>query len=431
MIGTGFASKGGIGRKSANRRIAMPTTAKRIGTAEEYLTLICERIQLTETQFNTAVRRYRAVGEHLTEKETALDKLSPKVSPQGSMLQRTTIRPMRLGKEVVPFDLDTVCRCDFDPFAKTSQSLYGSVLSRLQSKQEYKDRIEEAQKEFGTSGKCIRLAYTSDDFYLDVVPTCVDRSDSEGIRLYMCDPTKWHGFTSPIQTWRRTDPFRFAAWFHGRCAVGTNLVEKRVVASVAPVPPQEEADVKAPLRKVVQLLKRQRDIAFLGETCRPTSIMLTTLAGRHYRGEGTIVDGLQTILDGISRQIAAAKPGRITVPNPADEIASHDGGIEDLANPLTDAAYAKFCAMIESMRKWLTALRSSTKPTDLGEALKGLAGAKVAAAVSAEVQDEVKSAGLAGSLGISASAPGIHILSEPKPIASIQPVRGNNFHKNG
>lgn len=409
----------------------MPTTATRIGTAEEYLALICEKIQLTETQFNTASRRYRAVGEHLTERETPLDRLSPNVFPQGSMLQRTTIRPMRLGKEVVPFDLDTVCRCDFDPFSKTSQSLYGSVLSRLQAKQEYKERIEEAQREFGTSGKCIRLAYTADDFYLDVVPTCVDRSDSEGIRLYMCDPTKWQGFTSPIQTWRRTDPFRFAAWFHARCAVGINLIEKRVVASVAPVPPQEEADVKAPLRKVVQLLKRQRDIAFLGETCRPTSIMLTTLAGRHYRGEGTIVDGLQTILDGISRQIASAMPGRITVPNPADEIARHDGGVEDLAKPMTDAAYTKFCTMIDSMRNWLATLRSPTKPTDLGDALKGLAGARVAAAVSAQVQDDVQSAGRAGSLGVSVAAPGIHILSEPKATAGVHPVRSNNFHKNG
>ncbi|MCB0360248.1 MAG: nucleotidyltransferase, partial [Bdellovibrionales bacterium] len=299
----------------------MPATALKIGTLDDYLDRICEEIQLRQTQFITAVRRYTAVGKQLTERESPLERLSPAVFPQGSMLQRTTIRPMRLSKQVVPYDIDTVCRCDFDPYSKTSQSLYGSVLARLVANVDFQKRIEEAKKELGTSGKCIRLAYTDDDFYLDVVPTCKDPSDAEGIRLYMCNPDRWTSFAKPIETWRRTDPFRFAAWLQVRCEVGHRLVEKRAVASVAPVPPQEEADVKAPLRRVVQLLKRVRDVEFLGDKCRPTSIMLTTLAGRHYRGEESIADGLETVVNGIASQINASRPGRIAVPNPADELA--------------------------------------------------------------------------------------------------------------
>src|ERR1043165_967273 len=229
------------------------TTAFPVGTLDDYLNRICEAIQLTDTQFNTAVRRYRRVGEWLTEKETALDRLSPEIFPQGSMLQRTTIRPMRLGKEVVPFDIDTVCRCDINPFVKTSQSLYGSVLARLMANEDFKQRIEEAQRELGTSGKCVRLAYTADDFYLDVVPTCKDPSDPEGVRLLMCDPSKWHAPKNPIDTWRRTDPFRFAAWLQARCETGRPLATKRAMASVAPGPDRKEVDVKAPLRRVIQL----------------------------------------------------------------------------------------------------------------------------------------------------------------------------------
>jgi hypothetical protein len=107
----------------------------------------------------------------------------------------------------------------------------------------------------------------------------------------------------PIDTWRRTDPFRFAAWLQARSEVRGVVAEKRIVASVAPVPPQEEVDVKAPLRLITQLLKRQRDIDFIADTCRPTSILLTTLAGLHYRGETSIADGLETVLNGISAQI--------------------------------------------------------------------------------------------------------------------------------
>jgi hypothetical protein len=408
----------------------MSTTALKIGTLDDYLNRICEEIQLRETQFNMAVKRYRRVGEWLTEKETPMDHLSPEIFPQGSMLQRTTIRPMRVGKEVVPFDIDTVCRCDFDPFAKTSQSLYGSVLARLIGNDDFKHRIEEAQKEIGTSGKCVRLAYTDDDFYLDVVPTCKDPSDPEGIRLYMCNPDKWQNYTKPIETWRRTDPFRFAAWLQVKCEIGRRLVEKRAVASVAPVPPQEEADVKAPLRRVVQLLKRQRDLDFLGDKCRPTSIMLTTLAGRHYRGEESIADGLETVLNGISAQINAAGSGRITVPNPADEMAPHDGGIEDLAKPLDEAAYSKFCKMIEKMRTALAAARSAHGVPKLYPVLARAFGESVVKRAFNSAEEAVKKASAAGLLGASVAGSQIHVLTEAKAYGAVQPVRGSDFHRN-
>lgn len=408
----------------------MATTAILIGSLDDYLNRICEEIQLRESQFNMAVRRYRRVGEWLTERDTAMDRLSPEVFPQGSMLQRTTIRPMRINKEVVPFDIDTVCRCDFDPYNKSSQSLYGSVLARLLANDDFKLRIEEAQKELGTSGKCVRLAYTTDDFYLDVVPTCKDPSDSEGIRLYMCNPDRWYSYSRPIETWKRTDPFRFAAWLQTRCEVGRRLVEKRVVASVAPVPPQEEVDVKAPLRRIIQLLKRQRDRDFLGDKCRPTSIMLTTLAGRHYRGEESIAEGLETVLRGISHQINSARPERISVPNPADELAPHDGGIEDLAKPLDQAAYEKFCKMIETMSRALSEARSAKGVPKLYPILAQSFGESVVKRAFNSSEEDVKKASSTGLLGTSVGGSQIHVLAEPKASGAIQPVRGSDFHGN-
>jgi|GEM_PF-4786340 len=407
----------------------MPSTNVQIGTLDDYLDRICEQIQVTETQFQTAVKRYRHVGQWLTEKETPLDRLSPAVFPQGSMLQRTTIRPMRIGKETVPFDIDTVCRCEFDPFGKTSQSLYGSVLARLIAHADFERRIQEAQKELGTSGKCVRLAYTDDDFYLDVVPTCKDPSDPEGIRLYMCNPDKWQKYSKPIETWKRTDPFRFAAWLQVRSEVGRRLVEKRVVASVAPVPPQEEADVKAPLRRVAQLIKRMRDVDFLGDKCRPTSIMLTTLAGRHYRGEVSIADGLDTVLNGIAAQISAAGSGRITVPNPADELAPHDGGVEDLAKPLDAAAYDKFCKMIEKMRRVLAAAKSAQGVPKLFPVLSESFGQSVVKRAFNSAEEAVRKASGGGLLGASVGTSQIHVLTEPKYQNAVQPVRGSDFHQ--
>lgn len=398
-----------------------------VGTLDEYLSRICEQIQLTETQFLTAVKRYRVVGKWLTETETHLDRLGPEIFPQGSMLQRTTIRPMRLGQDVVPFDIDTVCRCTIDPYVRTSQSLYGSVQSRLLANADFAERNREAQDKLGTSGKCIRLAYTSDDFYLDVVPACKDPSDPEGRRLLMCEPKRWHDHKKPIDTWRRTDPFRFAAWLQARCEIRGVLSEKRIVASVAPVPPQEEVDVKAPLRLITQLLKRQRDIDFIADTCRPTSILLTTLAGLHYRGEESIAEGLETVLNGILAQIAMAGSRRIVVPNPADEIAPHDGGVEDLAAPLDDVAYGKFCATIGKMQRMLAEAKAARGVPSLYPILAESFGDKVVKRAFNASEDSVKMASKTGVLG-AAGATGLHILPEPKAVSGIQPVPSHNFH---
>jgi len=404
------------------------TTVFTPGTLDDYLNRICEMLQLTETQYQTAVKRYRRVGEWLTGKETPLDRLSPEIFPQGSMLQRTTIRPTRLGAELVPFDIDTVCRCQVDPHAKTSQSLYGSVQSRMQDNAEFKERMETARRVFGTSGKCIRLGYTDDDFYLDVVPACADPTDREGIRILMCEPSKWGNTSKPIETWRRTDPFRFAAWLQAKSATVKRIVEKRMLSGVAPVPPQEDVDEKAPLRRIVQLLKRQRDVDFIGEKCRPTSIMLTTLAGRHYRGEESIADGLGTVLDGIAAQINSAKPGRITVNNPADEMAPHDGGVEDLAKPLDEAAYAKFCNMIGNMRRMLEKARAARGVPQLYPVLAESLGQGVVKRAFNAAEEAVQKASAAGLLGASVGAPGIKVLGEPKVTGGVQPIPGSNFH---
>jgi hypothetical protein len=169
---------------------------------------------------------------------------------------------------------------------------------------------------------------------------------------------------------------------------------------------------------------------FLGDNCRPTSIMLTTLAGRHYRGEESIADGLETVLNGISAQINAAGSGRITVPNPADEMAPHDGGIEDLAKPLDATAYSKFCKMIEKMRTALAAARTAHGVSKLYPVLAQAFGESVVKRAFNSAEEAVKKASAAGLLGASVAGSQIHVLTEAKARGAVQPVRGSDFHGN-
>lgn len=382
-------------------------------TADDYLNELCEQVQLSETQFNTATKRYHRVGEHLTAADSNLDRLSPEVFPQGSMLLRTTVRPLRKDREVVPFDLDAVCLCNVDPRSMSSKSLYSRIETRLLASADYAKRLS-------AEPKCLRLEYEADDFYLDVVPACKDPQDPAGIRLLIPDRAKWTEGRQPIDTWRSTDPLRFAAWFEAQSEVQVRGSVNEALASISPVPPQEPTRVKAPLRKVVQLLKRQRDVTFLGDACRPSSILLTTLGGNHYRGQPGLAESMVLVLMGIDGQIRAAGAARIKVPNPVEPR-------EDLAAPMTEAAYAKFVAMVRDMITRISLIRKPLKPTDLGESLLGLAGPKAAATASGAVQDRIQAAASNEKLGVGIGAPAIHVV-RGAALGGVATAAANTFH---
>lgn len=379
---------------------------------------ICAHIQITDTQHTAAEKRYQRVGEWLTEEDTKFDrKLAPEVFPQGSMQLRTTVRPVRAGEEVVPFDLDAVCLCDVDPRTTSSKTLYNMVLQRLQLEEDFKGRLK-------PKSKCITLNYKSDDFCLDVVPACVDPSDSEKIRVMIAEQDMWEKEVPPIQTWKATDPKRFDSWLEGRAPIrvvkSAARSETFASESVEDLPAKEHSIKKAPLRKISQLLKHQRNLKFMGSKGQPSSIFLTTLAGNHYGGQGDLTEGLECVLLGIRREILAASPKRIVVYNPSDLPRQ----IEDLAAPMTDKAYQMFREMIGEMVQQLQQLKEGK---DSLESLKKMAGARVAKVVSGDIQTGVERARSAGTLGVGA-AQSILLLETPKPSTGISIVPKNNFH---
>jgi hypothetical protein len=87
------------------------------------------------------------------------------------------------------------------------------------------------------------------------------------------------------------------------------------------------------------------------------------------------------------------------VPNPADEIAPHDGGVEDLAAPLDDAAYQKFCAMIGKMQRMLAEAKAARGVPNLYPILAESFGDKVVKRAFNASEDAVKMASKTGVLG--------------------------------
>ncbi|CAN5651536.1 hypothetical protein BH20ACI3_BH20ACI3_28170 [soil metagenome] len=106
---------------------------------------------------------------------------------------------------------------------------------------------------------------------MDILPACPD-PEAGGTCILVPD--------REARSWKASNPKGHAAWFEAQAQVTAHTIKRYV----EPVPTQEDADEKPPLKLATQLLKRRRDIMFLDDWDNaPISIVLTTLAAQHYR----------------------------------------------------------------------------------------------------------------------------------------------------
>ena len=89
-------------------------------------------------------------------------------------------------------------------------------------------------------------------------------------------------FETDHTNWLKSNPFGYAKWFFNRAEVSST---KRVMLSEAIKPVPNFQQNKLPLQRVVQILKRHRDMMFNGDDDKPISIIITTLAARAYNKE--------------------------------------------------------------------------------------------------------------------------------------------------
>jgi hypothetical protein len=140
----------------------------------------------------------------------------------------------------------------------------------------YKPPMLEARR------RCWRINYKG-EFHMDILPAIPVVGDRGpfGSRILAVERTK--GMTVGGWSWHATDPKGYAVWFKQRMAVRLDEDRKalasRLGKKVEEIP---EFGVKTPLQRAVQLLKRHRDINLKHLECddRPTSVILTTLAGK-------------------------------------------------------------------------------------------------------------------------------------------------------
>jgi hypothetical protein len=226
---------------------------------------IGEDLDLTETQFERARQSYGAVGDWLSRSADPL-LVSVLVYLQGSSALGTAVKPV--GRR--EFDVDLICFCAGVASGVSPAILKGAVGNRLKEHATYARILEEKKR-------CWRLNYEG-DFHLDLSPTianrfCVNRGELVPDRT--------------LQEWHPTNPRAYKALFDERAALRPAFLSKHIAmqrdeATVEPFPVHET--VKGILRRMVQLLKRHRDIFYENnkEDIAPISVIITTLAMQAY-----------------------------------------------------------------------------------------------------------------------------------------------------
>ena len=87
---------------------------------------LCQQIEITETQYQTAKARYEAVGSWLSGSSSPyLDQAH--IYPQGSVALGTTIKPLASNE----FDVDLVCHLPTLPHTSDARAIKALIGTRL------------------------------------------------------------------------------------------------------------------------------------------------------------------------------------------------------------------------------------------------------------------------------------------------------------
>lgn len=358
---------------------------------DDLLRGICESLQLSPSRFRLAEERYQALASVLEAESSPFAQWAPRIYPQGSMRLGTTVKPLS-----GPHDLDFVVELNLNPDHLVPGRLIDILHFHLRQHGTYRGMITRKRR-------CVRLTY-ADEFYLDILPACPDHR-AGGTCIVVPDRS--------LDAWIPSNPIGYSEWFRDRAL----LTCRSVLAEAERLPAQIPADEKLPLQLAVQLIKRWRDTFFDADDRAPVSIVLTTLAAKHYKGEASITDALASIAAGIVEEIEQSRQTRwrIVVLNPSNPM-------EDLSERWDGdvVAYSAFTRGMAALHEdWMALL---DEPANAHATLFRLFGEEpVKIALSAQAQ-RVQKARQVGALGISSAGAIMGSVGRPAQI------RPNTFY---
>jgi len=264
----------------------------------EILEELGRNLDITETQHNAVAKSYDAVGLHLAKHDSPLGKYAPEILPQGSFMLGTMIQPIHEDDDL---DIDLVCQLVGKQESWTQYDLKKAVGDQLKAHGTYEKMLRQPD-----GRRCWTIDYSETaNYHLDILPCIVDsgyrlllekafsaedQAEANTLALRITDNTEenYRVETNHLN-WLKSNPFGYARWFFNQANLDFT---KAVVLNEAIQPIPNYSKEKLPLQRVVQILKRHRDMMFDGDEDKPISIIITTLASQAYQKETNIIDAL-------------------------------------------------------------------------------------------------------------------------------------------
>lgn len=293
---------------------------------ERIILALGESLDITETQYNALVKSYSAVGKYLQD-DPELSQYDPLVSPQGSLRLGTIIQPINDGDDM---DVDLVFRLKEKNPAWSQKTLKDKIGARLVCSARYKEMLDEEGR------RCWTLLYRQDSehlkerYHMDILPAVANKDYDEQMRAVLSEAfttenmdkisiritdKEREGYETQthINGWLKSNPDGYAIWFANRCR---DMVSKTQLLTEDIIPIGKYNPNKTPLQRIVQILKRHRDIMFNNDEDKPISIIITTLAAMAYKGEKDVLTGLVNVVEHLRDGISKDDDGNDKVANP-------------------------------------------------------------------------------------------------------------------
>jgi len=273
---------------------------------------LAKELDISPSKYQQAVGRFNSVKEWLDVGKYDGCVADPRIYIQGSFRLGTVIRPLKDGKES-DYDIDLVCELQARKVSCAPRNIKSDVGDRLKENETYRKMLTPEGR------RCWSINYAEEDgigFHMDVLPSVPEGEREVGEIARMGVPQGLaessiaitHKESDVSYDWRPSNPEGYAFWFEqamrpafeamkGREKSAIFESNKRLFATVEAVPDQL---VRTPLQRVVQILKRHRDLRFVGhewEGDKPISMIITTLAAKLYRNEADVYTALHNIVE--------------------------------------------------------------------------------------------------------------------------------------
>lgn len=248
----------------------------------EDLNILIEKLDISQSIIENATEKYKSISKYLASKGIDAD-----IYPQGSFAIGTVIRPHQ-DSEYKNYDLDFICKIKSSKEDYSAKEIKHIVGNALKESETYSEKLE------AEWDRCWTLVYADVNdigFSMDIVPAVEEEEDKKNqLRLETPNPHLLDTAVALTQkngaqySWLTNNPKGYQDWFN---TINSKIVEWQITKynrdngsfynSIEEIP---EDIGRTSLQKVIQILKRHRDVYFIKrnlENEKPISAIITTL----------------------------------------------------------------------------------------------------------------------------------------------------------